>query len=231
MVGLLERGRHERVFVAIAMMALISVMSACQVANVPARTPRTPIDPTGIMSRIPAENPLTSYNAQPTELLISETPSPSIASPSLPGSTTSPSRMLTATPEVLTGEIVFNSWREDVNKDGHINGYDGAQLYILDLVSAELKQLTDAGYSDRSPVWSPDGERVAFISDRGGNDDLYMINVDNGELTRLTDTVELEDIPTWSPDGTQIAFQRAKEIEYGLKEVHLFVLTVSDVYS
>ena len=97
MVGLLERGRHERVFVAIAMMALISVMSACQVANVPARTPRTPIDPTGIMSRIPAENPLTSYNAQPTELLISETPSPSIASPSLPGSTTSPSRMLTAT--------------------------------------------------------------------------------------------------------------------------------------
>lgn len=228
MVGLLEGGRHERVFVAIAMMAFISVTNACRVANVPTVTPQTPIEPTGIMSRIPPENPLTSYNAEPTELLISETPSPSIASPSPPVSTASPSRTLTATPEVLTGQIVLNSWREDVNKDGYINGYDGAQLYILTLASGELNQLTDAGYYDRSPVWSPDGERVAFISDRGGNDDLYVIDIGSHELIRLTDTVELEWSPAWSPDGTQIAFQRTSEIEHGLEEVHLFVLTISD---
>lgn len=207
---------------------LVLVITACQAMNMSTEMTRISADPTEIGLPPPAEIATLSNVVESTVLSLTESPNLPLASPIPEIPTASPFQTLTATPEILTGEIVFNSWQEDVNEDGHIDGYDGAQLYILDLDSAELKQLTDAGYSDRSPVWSPDGERVAFISDRGGNDDLYMINVDNGELTRLTDTVELEDIPTWSPDGTQIAFQRAKEIEYGLKEVHLFVLTVSD---
>lgn len=216
----------RRLLYTVTVLAL--VMAACQAVNMPTEVTRISADPTEITLLVPAEIATPSNVVESTTPSLTETPTLPLASPLPNTPTVPPFHMLTATPEILTGEIVFHSWREDVNKDGHINGYDGAQLYILNMVSGELKQLTDAGYSDRSPVWSPDGERVAFISDRGGNDDLYVIDVGSHELIRLTDTAELEWSPTWSPDGTQIAFQRTSEIEHGLEEVHLFVLTISD---
>lgn len=217
---------YRRFLYTVTVLAL--VVTACQAVNMSTKMTRISAEPTENTLPAPAEIATLSTVVQSTAPLLTETPNLPSPSPLPEIPTASPSQTLTATPEILTGEIVFSSWREDVNKDDHIDGYDGAQLYILNLVSGELNQLTDAGYSDRSPVWSPDGERVAFISDRNGNDDMYVINVDNGELTRLTDTVELEESPTWSPDGAQIAFQRSREIEDGSKEVHLFVLTVRD---
>lgn len=207
---------------------LASIMAACQAVATPAKITQSPVGPTEIMPTIPPEIATLSNIVGPTAPSPTKTPALLIASPLASATTASPSRMVTTTPEALTGQIVFSSWREDVNKDGYIDGNDGGQLYVLNLGSGELSQLTDSGYYDTSPVWSPDGERVAFISNRGGNNDLYMIDIGSGELTRLTDTVELEWSPTWSPDGMQIAFQRAREIEYGLEEVHIFILRISD---
>jgi TolB protein len=56
------------------------------------------------------------------------------------------------------------------------------------------------------PVFSPDGTRLAFTSNRDGNPELYIMNVDGSNLRRLTNHPAIDTTPTWSPTGTQIAF-------------------------
>ena len=56
------------------------------------------------------------------------------------------------------------------------------------------------------PAWSPDGARIAFQAERGGNVDVYAMDADGGNVTRLTDDPAADTEPTWSPDATKIAF-------------------------
>ena len=52
------------------------------------------------------------------------------------------------------------------------------------------------------------GERLVFVSDRDGNDEIYVMNADGTGQTRLTHNQVPDKTPTWSPDGTRIAFVR-----------------------
>lgn len=74
--------------------------------------------------------------------------------------------------------------------------------------SAQVEASTPALYHDYGPVWSPDGERLAFYSNRAGSFDLYVVNADGSELIRITDDPRADDqFPSWSPDGKRLAFQ------------------------
>lgn len=69
-----------------------------------------------------------------------------------------------------------------------------------------LPALTDA---DRDPAWSPDGERIVFSGEVGGDRDLYVVNRDGGGLRRLTSGPEADREPNWSSRG-EIAFVRGQ---------------------
>jgi TolB protein len=56
------------------------------------------------------------------------------------------------------------------------------------------------------PMYSPDGTKLAFTSNRDGNPEIYVMNVDGSGLRRLTNHPSIDVTPTWSPTGTQIAF-------------------------
>ena len=58
-----------------------------------------------------------------------------------------------------------------------------------------------------NPEWSPDGRRIAFTSNRDGNEDIYVVDVDGGGLVNLTRSRGTDRRPVWSPDGRQIAFR------------------------
>jgi dipeptidyl aminopeptidase/acylaminoacyl peptidase len=61
--------------------------------------------------------------------------------------------------------------------------------------------------SEDSPAWSPDGKRLAFLSDavKPGQPQLYVVNIAGGSPHRLTDIQGLLASPGWSPDGNKIA--------------------------
>jgi dipeptidyl aminopeptidase/acylaminoacyl peptidase len=69
---------------------------------------------------------------------------------------------------------------------------------------AEL-QLTQSGH-DSSPVWSPDGKTLAFLSSRSGESQVYLLAMEGGESHVLTKLSTGADIVKWSPDGKTIAF-------------------------
>ena len=67
--------------------------------------------------------------------------------------------------------------------------------------------LSQNSAGDRSPAWSPDGSKIAFTTNRDGNDEIYVMNSGNGSgQTNLTNFIAHDDDADWSPDGTKIAF-------------------------
>jgi dipeptidyl aminopeptidase/acylaminoacyl peptidase len=66
-------------------------------------------------------------------------------------------------------------------------------------------QLTHSGH-DMSPVWSPDGKTLAFLSSRDGNSQVYLLPMDGGEARELTHLSTGADMVKWSPDGKNLAF-------------------------
>ena len=64
---------------------------------------------------------------------------------------------------------------------------------------------------DFDPAWSPDGSKIAFVSNRDGVDtELYLMNTDGSSLVRLTDDGLDDTMPAWSPDSQRIAFTKSQ---------------------
>ncbi|HLL84472.1 MAG TPA: hypothetical protein VK420_17540, partial [Longimicrobium sp.] len=81
----------------------------------------------------------------------------------------------------------------------------------------EARRLTAFHRDDWSPRWSPDGRRIAFLSNREGSDRIYVMNADGSGTERATggpdlppdarpDSAGQEMDPAWSPDGRRIAY-------------------------
>jgi dipeptidyl aminopeptidase/acylaminoacyl peptidase len=68
------------------------------------------------------------------------------------------------------------------------------------------RQLTNSPKRDDSPRWSPDSQRIAFISDRDGKAQLYVLSLYGGEPIKLTDVKTAVQSFEWSPDGKRIAY-------------------------
>src|SRR5437016_3502312 len=58
------------------------------------------------------------------------------------------------------------------------------QIYLVPLSGGEPRQLTNDEHSSNSPRWSPDGDKLAFISARDGEDQIWTIDVSSGELKK-----------------------------------------------
>ncbi|HUF22797.1 MAG TPA: protein kinase, partial [Vicinamibacterales bacterium] len=77
-------------------------------------------------------------------------------------------------------------------------------LFISALDGSGLRQLTTDPFNDRLPEWSPDGELIAFFSDRSGKYEIWTTTM-TGQLRQITDTPDWSPLlPHWSPDGTRM---------------------------
>ena len=83
------------------------------------------------------------------------------------------------------------------------------EVFTVPIEKGPVRNLTNSsGAHDRHARWSPDGKKVAFISDQGGEDQLYLVDQDGkGRAEALTEGLALQlNAPVWSPDGKHIAF-------------------------
>ena len=87
-----------------------------------------------------------------------------------------------------------------------------------------MQRITDSErYNDTMPCWSPDGSRIAFQSDRDGNQDVYVMEADGRHIVNLTqENYELDGYPCWSPDGSQIVFS-SRRLPH-LRRVEIYVM-------
>src|SRR5437763_1398845 len=80
------------------------------------------------------------------------------------------------------------------------------QIYLVPVGGGEVRQLTNDEHSSASPRWSPDGEKLAFVSARDGEDQIWTIDISNGTLKKVTSLSTGAGGPVWSPDGKLLAF-------------------------
>lgn len=86
-----------------------------------------------------------------------------------------------------------------------------ASLYSVHPTGTDVTRLTFASSYDGDAAWSPNGSRVAFVSDRDGSLDVWVMNADGSNQVRLTHSGADDDRPRWSPDGSRILFARSEE--------------------
>jgi dipeptidyl aminopeptidase/acylaminoacyl peptidase len=82
---------------------------------------------------------------------------------------------------------------------------NASNIWLVATTGGEAIQLTQSG-KDTSPVWSPDGKTIAFLSARGSESQVFLLSMEGGEPQELTKLSTGADIVKWSPDGKTIAF-------------------------
>jgi dipeptidyl aminopeptidase/acylaminoacyl peptidase len=86
-----------------------------------------------------------------------------------------------------------------------------ANLWIISSDGSDHRPLTTGNHNDVSPRWSPDGTRLAYLSDVDGKQQLYIRWMDTGQTARITNLEQTPDAIAWSPDSKMLSFSALVE--------------------
>jgi Tol biopolymer transport system component len=104
------------------------------------------------------------------------------------------------------------TWSPDGGRMAFVGDRDGpADLYVLDLASGELTNLTNSSEDEGDPAWSPDGTAIAYWSLATGNQDIFTIPAEGGTATQLTQQPGDDADPAWHPQGSSLAFSSNRD--------------------
>jgi TolB protein len=126
----------------------------------------------------------------PSEISSSPTPSPS------------PTQNLIS-PASLSQNLIILALNE--GSRSHLFAYQ--PLVEQDNQPIPLTRLTNGPWQDIDPSISPDGNQVAFASNRNGYWDIYLLEISTGLISRVTDSLEYDASPSWSPDGSWLVYE------------------------
>jgi Tol biopolymer transport system component len=99
----------------------------------------------------------------------------------------------------------------------------GADIWLFGRESNEATNLTAALGGDHSGRWAPDGETIAFVSDRHGSSQLYLMDADGSGQTQLSKQESSVEQPSWAPDGSALLFASERDGSW-----ELFSISVED---
>jgi Tol biopolymer transport system component len=106
------------------------------------------------------------------------------------------------------------------------NNYD---IYVMNSDGSDVQRITNDPAYDTHPSWSPDGNKISFVSAKDGNEEIYVMNTDGSDQTRLTNNLARDMNPSWSPDGDRIAFNsNLSDIDAGFGEDHEIYVMSTD---
>src|SRR6185436_10577558 len=120
---------------------------------------------------------------------------------------------------------------------GRFNDNRRLHLFVADVATKQIQQLTDGTTYEHSIDWSPDGRQLAFLSNHEPdpdfffNYDIFTIEVSSKAVKQLTTTKSNEYGPSWSPDGKTIAYSGLKRpitsSETNMEDTHVWTLDVA----
>ena len=107
-------------------------------------------------------------------------------------------------------------------------------VFVVDVASKKVRQLTSGDYYEHSIEWSPEGGDILFVSnreadpDRFFNYDIFAANTGSGDVRRLTNTRNAEYRPVWSPNGKMVAYlgttRSLTSSETTMEDTHVWVM-------
>jgi dipeptidyl aminopeptidase/acylaminoacyl peptidase len=116
----------------------------------------------------------------------------------------------------------------------HFNDNRRLHLFVVDLSSGHVEQLTSGNHYEHSIDWSPNGQELLFLTNRDAdsdeffNYDIYALKLADKTLRRITATESNEYHPRWSPDGRMIAYEATKrgltDRETTMEDTHAWVM-------
>lgn len=104
-------------------------------------------------------------------------------------------------------QIIYESWANG-NPDVWVMNADGSDQHAV----------TTGPAADQGPVWSPDGTRIAFMSDRDGDAEIFTMAADGTDVRQLTRNAAFDMYPVWGPTG-RIAFISTRNVSNGTTEI------------
>jgi dipeptidyl aminopeptidase/acylaminoacyl peptidase len=129
--------------------------------------------------------------------------------------------------------IVTDRYHFKQDRDGYLKRYY-THVYVFDIATKKLEQITSGQFEDASPAWSPDGTKIAFVSKRGGPDpdrhddsNIYVVDAKAGAEPKPLTTYSGTDTgrPSWSPDGQWIAHYQGDETKYSAYAINKVTIT------
>lgn len=107
-----------------------------------------------------------------------------------------------------------------LSPQGEIAFASGGDLWGVPIAGGEARLLVAHPATESRPLWSPDGKRLAFVSNRTGNGDVYVVDLTTGRLTRITYDDASEQLDAWSRDGEWLYFSSSARDIAGMNDVY-----------
>src|SRR5438093_6673077 len=117
----------------------------------------------------------------------------------------------------------------------HFNDNRRLHLFLVDVASLRIEQLTSGNFYEHSIDWSPSGQELLFLTNRDADDDeffnydVYALKLAGRTMRRISATESNEYRPRWSPDGKSIVFQATKRglthRETTMEDTHVWVMS------
>ncbi len=135
-------------------------------------------------------------------------------------------------PIVITRYLYKPDYGEGLTR---FNDNQRLHIFVADVATKKIRQLTQGNYDEHSIDWSPDGKQIVFASNRDPNQDeffnydLFTLQLADNSIHRLTATEYCEYAPRWSPDGKSIAYLGTRrgltDRETTMEDTHVWLMS------
>lgn len=98
----------------------------------------------------------------------------------------------------------LDAWAGNAGRSLEFSG--NQEIYLLTRQGEMIKKVTSSWGINVSPEFSPDGGKLAFVSNRSGNPQIYIKDLSSGNVSRVTFQGKYNTSPAWSPDGKKIVY-------------------------